>query len=47
MKGEVTVKCATIMAGGKSAPFFQVIIISLTRIAILYHKRALYNSKKI
>lgn len=45
MKGKVTIKCTVLMASGKFAPFFQVI--SLTRFAITYHKRALYNYKNI
>lgn len=48
MKGKVTVKCTVPMASGKCAAFFKVIIIiSLTRIANFYHKRALYNFKKV
>lgn len=33
------------MASGKFAPFFEVV--SLTRFAIIYHKRVLYNHKNI
>lgn len=47
MKGMITVRCTMLMASGKFAPFFEIMIISLTRIAVLYHKRALYNSKKV
>lgn len=47
MRGMITVRCTVLMASGKFAPFFEILIISLTRIAVLYHKRALYNSKKV
>ena len=46
-KGKMTVKWTLLMASGKFAPFFEVFIISLTRIAIFYHIRALSNSKKV
>ena len=47
MKGMITVRCTVLMASGKFAPFFETMIISLARVAVLYHKRALYNSKKV
>lgn len=47
MKGMITVRCTGLMASGKFVPFFEIMNISLTRIAIFYCKRALYNSKKI
>lgn len=40
-KGMITVRCTVLMASGKFAPFFETMIISLTRIAVLYHKMAL------
>lgn len=43
----ITVRFTVLMDSGKFAPFFEILIISLTRIAVLYHKRALCNSKEV